>query len=60
MEISHSSRLRHHVREPGGVMMKALSAVVVMVAGCAILGAAMVFLWLIGSMLSLGLWGSLR
>jgi hypothetical protein len=41
-------------------MMKALSAVVVMVAGCAILGAAMVFLWLIGSMLSLGLWGSLR
>lgn len=41
-------------------MIKALSPILAVVVGCAILGAAMIFLWLIGSMLSLGLWGSLR
>lgn len=34
--------------------------VVAVVAGCAILGAVLVFVWLIGAVLSLGLWGSLR
>ena len=40
--------------------MRGLSTVLAVVLGCAFLGAGMIILWLIGSMLSLGLWGSLR
>ena len=37
-----------------------MSKVLAVVAACALLGAVLVFVWLIGAMLSLGLWGSLR
>jgi len=40
--------------------MRILGGVVAVVIGCAFLGAALVVFWLIGSVLSLGLWGSLR